>query len=172
MNFHSRRVITIAAFCAFTSGILVASTEPDPYARLKLYEGSWQINISVPDKKSDHLVNRCARTGTFFSCEQELNGKTAALVIFLPLEHSGASALEYRTLAVLPDAAKPGDWNHLVIDGNTWTYSWTQKDGGSSVEMRNVNHFLDNDHIHFELQKRGDDGNWTTQLAGDESRTK
>jgi hypothetical protein len=172
MNFHSTRIITIAALCLFTSPLLSARLEPDPYAPLKLYERSWQINISVPDKKSDHLVNRCALTGTFFSCEQELNGKTAALVIFLLVEPSVASALEYRTLAVLPDASTPGDWSHLVINGNTWTYSWTQKDGEKTVEMRNVNHFQDNDHIHFELQKRGDDGNWTTQLAGDESRTK
>jgi hypothetical protein len=172
MNFHSTTIIFLAALCLFSSSLLATASEPDPYAPLKLYEGAWQINLSSPEKKSDHLVNHCARTGTFFSCEQELNGKTAALVIFVPVEPSGAGPLEYRTRAVLPDAAKPGDWGHLAIDGNTWTYSWTQKDGEKTVEMRNVNRFQDDDHIHFDLQKRDNEGSWTTTLAGDESRTK
>jgi hypothetical protein len=172
MNFHATAVIVLAGLFLFSPGLFAAPAEPDPYAPLKLYEGAWQVNFSAPEKKSDHLVNRCARTGAFFSCEQELNGKTAALIIFLPLEHSGAGPLEYRTLAVLPDGARPGDWGHLVIDGNTWTYSWTQKEGEKTVAMRNVNRFQDNDHIHFDLQKRRDDGTWTTTLAGDESRAK
>ncbi len=172
MNFQSTIVSLIAGLCLFFFGLPAASAEPDAYTPLKLYEGTWQVKISATEKKSDHLVNHCALTGTFFSCEQELNGKTAALVIFLPVGHSGASALEYRTLAVLPDASQPGDWGHLVIDGNTWTYTWTQKEGEKTVEMRNVNRFQDNNHIHFDLQKRGDDGNWKTTLVGDEYRTK
>lgn len=80
-------------------------------------------------------------------------------MIFLPGGHSGGSALEFRTLAVLPEASKPGEWGHLVSEGNTWTYSWTQKDGEKTLEMRNVNRFLGNDHFHFEVQKRGEDGN-------------
>ncbi|PMX05381.1 hypothetical protein C1Y23_34945, partial [Pseudomonas sp. GW460-12] len=91
-----------------------------------LYQGSWEVHMTGGEKP-DHLNNHCARTGTFFSCEQEVNGKAGALVIFLPTGRNSAGALEYRTLAVLPDASKPGDWGHLVIDGNTWTYAWTQK---------------------------------------------
>ena len=146
--------------------------DPDPYEPLKLYDGGWQVNISMPEKKSDHLVNHCARTGKFYSCEQEVNGVTVALVIFLPQGKSGSGGLEYRTLAALPDASKPGDWGRLVIEGNTWTYSWTEKNGDKSVAARNVNVFKDKDHIHFELQRLADGSNWKTEMAGDEERVK
>jgi hypothetical protein len=155
----------------FAAALPLVAADPDPYAPLQLYEGGWQVKIAGADKKPDHLVNRCARSGTFFSCEQEVNGKTAALVIFLPVGHTPSGALEYRNLALLPDASKPDDWGHLQIEGSVWTYYWTSKDGGNVTEMRNVNRFLDNDHIHFELQKKGDDGTWKTQLAGDEQRS-
>jgi len=148
------------------------NADRDPYEPLKLYDGGWQVKITSPEKKPDHLVNHCARTGTFFLCEQELNGKTAALVIFLPAGKSGPGGLEYRTLVALPDASKPADWGHLLIEGDTWTYSWTQKEGEKVVQMRNVNRFKDKDHIHFELQHMEDATNWKTQMAGDEERVK
>jgi hypothetical protein len=114
------------------------------------------VKITKPEKKPDHLVNHCARTGTFFSCEQELNGKTVALVIFLPMGKSDSGGLEYRTLLAQPDASKPGDWGRLVIEGSTWTYSWTEKNGEKTVAARNVNRFKDKDHIHFGLQRMED----------------
>jgi hypothetical protein len=103
--------------------------ESDPYEPLKLYGGGWQVKIAMPEKNPDRLVNLCARTGKFFPCEQGVNGETAALVIFLPQGKSVSGGLEYRTLAALPDASKPGDWGRLVIEGNNWTYSWTEKNG-------------------------------------------
>ena len=145
---------------------------PDPYEPLKLYDGAWQVKISMPEKKPDHLVNHCARTGKFYSCEQEVNGETTALVIFLPQGKSGSGGLEYRTLAALPDASKPQDWGRLVIEGNTWTYSWTEKDGDKPVAARNVNVFKDKDHIHFELQRLAEGSSWKTEMAGDEERVK
>lgn len=147
-------------------------TDPDPYEPLKLYDGGWQVKITMPEKKSDHLVNHCARAGKFYSCEQEVNGVTAALVIFLPYGKSESGGLEYRTLAALPDASKPGDWGRLVIEGNTWTYSWTERNGDKSVAARNVNVFKDKDHIHFELQRMAEGSNWKTEMAGDEERVK
>lgn len=171
MNFRAEIVALLGLLCLLCPASRLASAEPDPYAPLKLYDGGWQVTLMGPEKKTDHLVNHCARTGTFFSCEQQLNGKTAALVIFLPTGQNAAGAFEYRTIAALPDASRPDDWGHLAIAGNTWTYSWTQKDGEKIVEMRNVNQFKDNDHIHFELQKKGDDGIWKTQLSGDEQRS-
>jgi hypothetical protein len=161
-------------FCAF---LMNASSpgnaeDSDPYEPLKLYDGGWQVKITTPEKKTDHLVNHCARTGKFYSCEQEVNGVTAALVIFLPQGKSESGGLEYRTLAALPDASKPGDWGRLVIEGNTWTYSWTEKNGDKSVAAQNVNVFKDKDHIHFELQRMADGSNWKTDMAGDEERVK
>jgi len=172
MNFHLKTVLLFIGVSLGCAAPRCAGADPDPYAPLKLYEGAWKVRMSGHDQQPDHLVNRCSRTGTFFSCEQELNRKTAALVIFLSSGHNSSAALEYRTLAVLADASKPDDWGRLTIDGQTWTYAWMQKDGEKTVEMRNVNQFRDNDHIHFEVQKHAEDGTWKTQFSGDEERVK
>lgn len=153
--------------------VRIARAEADPYEALRLYDGSWEVRISSPEKKlPDHLTNHCAKTGVFFSCEQELNGQSVALVVFQPTGKAGTGGQEYRNLGLPSDGSKPGDWGKLVIDGDTWTYSWTQKSGEKSVAYRNVNHFTGKDRIHFELQNMEDGTNWNTQLSGDEQRVK
>jgi hypothetical protein len=92
----------------------------DPYTALKLYDGKWEVTMSAPEKKTDQLVNRCAQTGLFFACEQILNGKSSALVVFLPIGKTSGGAQEYRTQGLLADASKAGEWGKLVIDGDTW----------------------------------------------------
>jgi hypothetical protein len=142
----------------------------DPYEPLRHYEGTWEIQVSVPEKKTDRIVNHCAKTGTFFTCEQEVNGKTAALVVFLPVGKTPAGALEYRIQALQPDASDPQGWTHLVIDGQTWLYTWDQKEPGKTTHWRNTNHFTGKDQIRFELQSSEDGTTWKTQLAGEERR--
>ena len=70
----------------------------DPYTPLALYNGRWDSQSGDGgDKAADvHLVNHCDKTGRFFVCEQVVNGKTEALVVFLPVGASGDS-LRYRT---------------------------------------------------------------------------
>lgn len=175
----SKRLVILCICASLYLPVSSFSTTPaspeDAYKPLQLYDGAWQVNVTQPKPKTDHLVNHCARTGKFFSCEQQVNGETGALVIFLPTgpaEKGSPSAQSYRTLVALSDASKPGDWGHLTIDGSVWTYTWTSLDGDKVVSWRNVNRFQDNDHIHFELQRQDPDRTWKTQLAGDESRSK
>jgi hypothetical protein len=177
MKFNSTLLVSLFVIAAIY-GLSTKSGEPDPYEPLKLYDGTWKVQMvsGGTDKKSadkpDVLSVHCARTGKFFSCEQELNGQPRALVIFCPTVTSSSGALEYRTLVARADLSKPDDWEHLVIEGDTWTYTWTQKDGDKVVSMRNVNHFAGKDRIHFEVQKLEDNASWKTQVAGDEERVK
>jgi hypothetical protein len=163
-------VVGITGVALYGGPILGADN--DPYEALKLYDGGWEVKMATLGKKSDNLVNQCSKTGKFFECEQQLNGETVALVVFLPEEKTSSGGQEYRNVALLANGSKPGDWGKIVIEGQTWTYTWTQKDGEKSVPWRNVNHFSDKDHIHFELQSMEDGMNWKTQLSGDEVRMK
>jgi hypothetical protein len=158
----------VLIFCA-ARRLLAAS---DPYEPLKLYDGAWDVKMSSAAGKIDRLVNHCAKTGLFFSCEQELNGKSVALIVFLPTNPLDDGTLSYHNLALTTDASKPKDWGQLWIKGDTWTYSWAQKDGEKTVPWRNTNHFEGKDHIHFELQSMEDGLTWKTQLSGDEQRVK
>ena len=153
-------------------GVTTRGADADPYAALKLYDGSWEVKMSAPEKKTDHLENHCALTGLFFACEQKLNGKSSALVVFLPVGKTPGGAQEYRTQGLMADASKAGEWGKLVIDGDTWVYTWETSDGKNPVHWRNTNQFSGKDKIHFEVQNSGDGVTWTTQVAGDEERKK
>ena len=115
------KITTAALAAACALGPLGAAAAPgdDPYASLKLYDGAWVIGSS--DGKTTHVENHCARTGLFFACEQVVNGKPAALVVFLP-QGKTAEGQTYRTQALKADATAPGPWYHLAIDGEHWVY--------------------------------------------------
>lgn len=162
--------VTVVGLAVLVCAVLGADS--DPYAALKLYDGSWEVKIGGPEKKTDQLENHCARTGLFFSCEQIVNGKSSALVVFLPMSKTPSGAQEYRTQALLADASKAGEWGRLVIDGDTWVYSWEGGDEKKSVHFRNTNHFTGTDRIHFEVQNSEDGTSWKTQMSGDEERKK
>ncbi len=168
-----RLCILGGGMCVLTLLIVARSVQGvdnDAYSPLKLYDGAWEVKVSLPEPKSDHLENHCAQTGLFFACEQKVNGKTGALVVFLPTGKTASGAQEYRTQALLPDASAAGEWGHLMIDGDTWTYSWETGDAKNAAHWRNLNHFTGKDRIHFEVQKSEDGTTWKSQMAGDEER--
>jgi hypothetical protein len=170
MKFRCTQSLGLATFCLVAAGAAGPNASGDPYAPLRLYEGAWEVHVTTPAKKTDKIVNHCAKTGTLFSCEQEVNGKTTALVVFLPAGKTTSGAQEYRMQALQPDASAPQDWSQLVIDGDTWLYSWDSKEAGKTTHWRNTNHFTGKDQIHFELQSSEDGRPWKTQLAGEEKR--
>ena len=132
----------------------------DAYAPLKYYAGTWSV-VSSRGKTSS-VTNSCARTGLFFVCEQSLDGASKALVVFLP---QGGG--RYRTQTLGADGAEPGHWFSLRIKDADWLYT----PEGAEPKERTTNHFIDADHIHFEVQKKDGEG-WKTTLSGDETRVK
>jgi len=116
MKSYSKMLAALFAVLT-TCGIMTRSADRDPYQPLKLYDGTWQVRMAGADKRPDTLVDHSGHTGIFFSCQQQLNGETRALVIFLPTGATSPGALEYRTLVARPDSMKRDDWEHLVIEG-------------------------------------------------------
>jgi hypothetical protein len=149
-----------------------ATAADDPYAPLRLYDGKWNILAGEDGKGAMQLENHCAKTGLFFACEQVVNGKSAALVVFLPFAKMASGGEEYRTQALLPDASPAGDWSKLTIEGDKWVYFWESTDGGKKTFWKNVNTFSGTDKIHFEILNSEDGTTWKKQKSGDEQRTK
>jgi hypothetical protein len=159
----------------------------DPYLPLRLYEGKWNVITAGTDKPGDtvHVENRCAQAGEFFACNQVVNGKSIALVIFLP-SHSLANALviflpshslanrgyAYRNQALRPDADGSGTWGDLEITGDRWVYSSEENDKGKKTYHRILNAFSGKDKTHFDVQASDDGIKWTTNMSGDETRVK
>jgi hypothetical protein len=149
----------------------VSCLDRDPYAPLKLYDGSWEIRVSKPEARTDHLINHCAQTGLFYVCEQIVNGKTSALVVFLPIGTNSSGAEQYRTQPLVASGAPGGEWGNLTITGDNWLYFWDSQDSKKLVHWRVKNHFTGKDKIHFEVQSSEDGTNWNLQSAGDEERS-
>jgi hypothetical protein len=149
-----------------------ATPADDPYNALQQLHGKWNILPAADGQGGMQLDNHCAKTGLFFVCEQVVNGKTAAMVVFLPVSKTATGGEEYRTQALLTDASPAGYWTKLTIESDKWVYLWESTEAGRKVHWRNTNRFSGTDKIHFEIQSSEDGATWKTQQSGDEQRVK
>ncbi len=157
--------------CVLLGSVSVWAAEPSPARSLEalsVYGGSWLVTPKPAEGEAPHtdqLTNRCLMGDTFYTCEQVVNGKAVALLVFTP----GKSPGTYHSTIVMPDGvagARPGD---LTISGQHWTY--LNKDGDGKPSFRVDNVVTDRDHIHFEQFKATPGGGWERVGEGDEVRT-
>lgn len=151
--------------CMGTVAAQGANTAVTAYTPLWLYNGSWQVTRKG-DSKPDELVNQCALLGTYFACQQTVNGTPSELLIFIPAKTSG----KYFTQSVNPEG-RAGGRGDLEISGDKWVFSSTWDAGGRTVYYRTTNVFTGKDHIHFEQAESGNNRDWTVKMTGDEART-
>jgi hypothetical protein len=150
------------------AAIGVAAPAPpvsDPYGPLRLYDGRWRFEPKGGAALA--LDNHCARTGLFFVCEQVLDGKPAALVVFRP-ETPTDTGWTYASQVVLPSGAGSGRWGPLIIAGDQWIFGPAADD--PLPQTRTLNHIVGPDHIHYETQTSADGKSWVTRSSGDEFR--
>ena len=160
-----RFISTVLIAATALMGMTRAQGAADPYAPLRLYEGAWQVTQTTPaGRKPDRLVNDCARIGRYFACQQTVNGKPGALVVFIPDTVPG----HYHTQIVLPDGAALGPAGTLTLAGDHWTY--LGEPDAKGVRYRTINVFSGHDRIHFESARSTDGKTWTVTMAGEETR--
>ncbi len=158
-------LLLLAAFA--TAGQPAASADA-VYAPLWLYNGTWQVAKEdlAAGAKPDTLLNQCARVGSFFTCQQTVNGTAGALLIFIPSKTAG----QYYTQSVTPDGRAQGRGD-LTISGDKWVYSssWNQG-GGKTTYYRTTNTFTGKTKIRYEQQESADNKEWKTTGSGNETR--
>jgi hypothetical protein len=140
--------------------IFPAASLSQNYDALRVYAGTWDVNRKGAPKP-DRLVNECNLLGTYFACQQTLNGKVMALILFIPREKAGT----FYTQAVLTDGSAVGK-GQLEIEGDRWTFFSTE--GGSTYRTTNV--FSGKDRIRFESAESADGKSWKITASGDEKR--
>ena len=149
-----------------------ARPAPDPFAPLALYHGTWTVRAEHPwsggpPGTADQLVSRCQRFARYFACEQTVNGRTQALLVYTADSASGG--LHSRVIA--PDG-RAGGRGDLTIDGDHWTYLDKPPRPLRGKWSRVENVILDHDHIRFEEYESADEGRtWARTNAGTEERT-
>jgi len=138
------------------------------------YKGAWQIEIenyktafSEAGKESTSLQNDCWSSAGFYACDQIVNGKSSALLVFTYDEKTDM----YGTYAI---PAGGGNANHgtLLIRGNVWTYPWEQTENGHTTYFRVVNVFTAPDTIEFRREFSTDKQHWTAMAKGIEKKQK
>jgi hypothetical protein len=150
------------------------SLASDPYAPLRLYDGKWDLVPASDGKPAEavHIENHCAKVGDFFACNQFVNGKNMALVVFLPSHPLENGGYAYRNQALGVEGDAPSRWGKVEIAGDRWAYSSDETDKGKKTYWQTINLFSGPDKIHFEVQKSDDGIKWTTTMSGDEARAK
>ena len=174
-NAKSKIMLSLLLF-ALIQNPSAAQPPPDPFAPLAVYNGTWTVHADHPwsgaapgtpgNPTLDHLVSRCQRFTLYFACEQTVNGKTQALLVYTV----GSSPGKFHCRFISPDGLAGGRGD-LTLDGNHWTYldkpPPTLKGNWSRVE----NFILDHDHIRFEECESADEGKtWTKPNSGTEER--
>jgi hypothetical protein len=139
------------------------------FAPLRQYEGTWTVvsaHTMAGDGRPDTVVNHCSEGTAFYTCEQVVNGKSLALVVFTATD----DPTKFHTQPVLPSGRAVG-LSDLTIVGDRWTYSSSGTDeGGKQVFYRTENVFTGRDKIHFEQYESGDGKTWVKKNQGDEVR--
>jgi hypothetical protein len=140
------------------------------YAPLWLYQGTWQVSRKSANKGAEPelLVNRCSLLGSYFACQQSVNGSERSLLIFIPAEKPG----QYHVQTITPEGRAAARVD-LEVSGNRRTYfsRWPQENGKITY-YRTIHVFSGKDHIHFEQAESADGAQWSLQDSGDEVRAK
>ncbi|HET9743559.1 MAG TPA: hypothetical protein VFQ00_12475 [Terriglobales bacterium] len=158
-------LVTVLACAWFNAG---ASDKNSPYAPLWLYNGHWRLDNTgaKPGTAPDKIDNICDLVGKYFTCQQTVNNKIEALIIFIPSEKPG----HYFLQSVLPEGWATGR-SEVEIEGDHWTYNSKSVDNGKTTYYRTTNLFNGKNKIHFEVSESPDGEHWTVTKSGNEERT-
>jgi hypothetical protein len=143
----------------------------EAFKRLEIYGGDWIVRADhpwsgAPAGSSDHLRSRCQRFSAYFACEQTVNQKPLALIVYTAAE--APNRFHTRTIATDGRAGGRGD---LVLDGNRWTYLDKPPSGLKGPWSRTENIIRDQNHIRFVESESSDGGKtWHQTNAGLEVR--
>ncbi len=138
----------------------------EDYRPLWLYQGHWKGTMKNDAGESQvDIVNDCGRIGRFFGCQQTVNAKPGALVLYVPAGSPG----HYYTQAVLQEGLATGR-GELTIEGEHWTFQGKSEDKGITTYHKTTNTFAGKNRIHFELLDSTDGEHWTLTGSGDETR--
>lgn len=159
--------VLAAAAAAIAQGSAPAAAEATPdYAPLNLYRGSWQVNAAgAPQARLDNI---CGRIGTLFGCEQIVDGKPGAYILFVPTAERG----KWKTQNMTLDGRSSATAGDLTIEGDLWTYMGSGTVNGVTTWTRVTNQFSGADKAHFEVAHSTDGKTWAVAASGDETRVK
>lgn len=144
-----------AAVLAVLVAAPALAAEADPYEALKAMDGHW--TVTTGSGRTEKVDNACSRTGLYFVCEETVEGKPTALVVFQP-KGRNEGKLTYRVQTLTAGGDRPGAWKDLAIEGTTWTIADVEHRAGRRT--RTVITHSGPDYMHVEVEAQGKDESW------------
>jgi hypothetical protein len=112
------------------------------------------------------LKSQCNSFALYFACEQTVNGKPQALIVYTVGEAPG----RFNTRTIAPNGLA-GARGELTINDNHWTYLDKPPANLKGPWSRVENTIVDSNHIRFEEYESIDEGkSWRQTNAGAEER--
>lgn len=143
---------------------------PTGLDRIAAYAGTWKTEtehfdtpFSKVGRETATLKNDCWRSDDFYACHQIVNGKSAALIVFLYDAKTGS----YVTHALPADGSPAGNGT-LMIKGDVWTFPWNYTNKGKTTYFHVINVFTSPDHIEYRQEYSSDKIHWTAMAKGHE----
>jgi len=145
------------------------AAEVDTFAR---YAGTWKMQLNYVESahskarvESMTVANDCWRSDFFYVCNQIIDGKSRALIVFFydPVAKRYGSY----PIAVGADTVHPAT---VVVDEKSITFPYDMQDNGKTVHMRIVNTFTTPDTLDFKQEYSEDGQKWVTMATGVEHR--
>jgi hypothetical protein len=160
------RVTNIASLIAIALVMISSATSYAASAAnpLMQYDGTWEVSRGNSGKPY-RLTNKCQQAGSFFVCEQSVDGSVTGLMVISSAGQPG----KYWTQTILPGGRATGK-DDLEIEGTRWTFASRRQEAGKVTYFRTINVFAGKDRIHFERAESTDAKNWSTKDSGDQRR--
>lgn len=137
------------------------------------YAGTWKTQtehfdtkFSKARKDSAILRNECWRSGAYFACHQFVDGKSAALIVYI---YDAADDVYKNT--IIPSDGGVTHRGSLFIKGRTWTFPWEDKDDtGKTIYFQVVNVWTSPGTIEYWTEFSEDKVHWTIASKGHEEK--
>ncbi len=155
---------------AFVLAALAGAPAPSPFAPLEIYNGTWTVRAQHSfsgNPGPDTLTNHCHVGEAFYTCEQIVNGKPAALLIFTLSSEPGKFDVD----SIMPNGHASSDTDLLISGPHNEHWTFVTNSAPKTPSFRVENTFSGPNAIHFEMFSTTDAGKtWTKVNEGDDTR--
>jgi hypothetical protein len=123
------------------TGLLLLMMFSGPlFAPIKVYEGTWTVvsaHTMAGEGRPDAIVNHCNEGTAFYTCEQVVNGKPLALIVYTATD----DPTKIHSQPVLRNGQAVGRGDSTIL-GDHWTFLGSGKDAaGKETVYRTENLF-------------------------------
>jgi len=162
-------VIAAAMLASSLANAAESGAEVDTFARLA---GTWKMQMTYVESahskartESMTVKNDCWRSDFFYVCNQIIDDKSRALIVFFydPVAKRYGSY----PIAVGADTVHPAN---VLVDEKSITFPYDIQDNGKTVHMRITNTFKTPDTLDFKQEYSEDGQKWVTMATAVEQR--